>query len=252
MLICSVLTVAYAIEVVKGLKTVNYLFFIVVVLWIPVIIGIVVMMIFEKSTSGLKHAAAIGYGGSYTFIFLTSTSPLSFSYILPLMCTLLLFKDRKFLLSTCFANLLVVGIYIYKNMAMGLDSPADISDYEIQVGCLILCYASYMISMDHIIKSDKSLLDSVSDNLQEVRDTVEKVKQASDTITDGVVVIRELQDENKDGAASVVNSMNGLSENNRILGEKTDSSLSMTEGISNQVKNVADKIENIVRITSQS
>ena len=71
-------------------------------------------------------------------------------------------------------------------------------------------------------------------------------------IVDGITVVRELEEENKQGANFVVSSMNELSHNNDILHDKTNSSTQMTTKINNQVENVAALINEVVQLVSES
>lgn len=71
-------------------------------------------------------------------------------------------------------------------------------------------------------------------------------------IVDGITVVRELEEENKQGANFVVSSMNELSHNSDILHDKTNSSTQMTTKINNQVENVAALINEVVQLVSES
>ena len=46
--------------------------------------------------------------------------------------------------------------------------------------------------------------------------TIEQVKDASTSVVDGVTVVRELADENREGASNVVDSMVHLASNNEV------------------------------------
>ena len=78
------------------------------------------------------------------------------------------------------------------------------------------------------------------------------MKEASSAIVDGVTVVRELADENKQGAIDVVDSMNKLSVNNTKMSEKAMSSLDMTEDINTQVENVALLITKMAGLINES
>ena len=75
---------------------------------------------------------------------------------------------------------------------------------------------------------------------------------ASNSIMEGVNVVRELASENKHGADVVVLSMNELTDNNENLQNRTNSSLDMTTDIKAQVQHVADMIERMVELTGES
>ena len=108
------------------------------------------------------------------------------------------------------------------------------------------------MSINHLNLSDGALTDSIKDDLDRVVKTVEQVKDSSNMIVDGITVVRELEEENRQGANFVVSSMEELSRNNDILHDKTNSSTDMTTKINNQVENVAALINDVVKLVSQS
>lgn len=247
-----VLTGAYLIEVIKGLRSVSYYLTFVSVCWIPFLIGLAILKVKGLATPIYKDVIAVGYGIFYTFVMMTTTSMLSVMYILPLTSMLVLFKNRNFIMRCGVANMVVIAAAIIKNYNAGINSLSDISNYEIQVAAVLLCYAGYILSINHLNRSDGAMVDSVKGNLQKVILTVEQVKGASTAIVDGVTVVRELAEENKEGANTVVQSMGELAENNKMLNQRIDSSMDMTEDIDGQVENVAELTERIVRIIDGS
>ena len=108
------------------------------------------------------------------------------------------------------------------------------------------------MSVKHITSSNDALTGSIQGNLERVVNTVNKVKGASNSIVDGVTVVRELADENRQGANSVVESMNKLSDNNNTLHDKTMSSVDMTTDINTQVQSVVTLIDEMVKLINES
>lgn len=247
-----VLTASYAIEVVKGLRTINYYLLFVAMCWIPFLIGVLVLKIKGMGASIYKDIVAFGYGTFYTFVLMTTNTMLAVVFILPLTSMLILYKNRNFMIRCGVTNIIVLIISIVKNYMGGLNSPSDISNYEIQVAATVLCYVGYILSISHLNQSDGAMIGSVTDNLQRVVTTVEQVKEASTAVVDGVMVVRELAEENKEGARNVVSSMEDVAENNDELSRKIDSSMNMTEDIDSQVSHVAELTENIVKIIEKS
>ena len=113
-------------------------------------------------------------------------------------------------------------------------------------------YKRQVLSINHLNLSDGALTDSIKADLDRVVKTVEQVKDSSNMIVDGITVVRELEEENKQGANFVVSSMKELSHNNDILHDKTYSSTRMTTQINNQVENVASLINEVVQLVSES
>ena len=93
------------------------------------------------------------------------------------------------------------------------------------------CYICYVMSIKHLNESDGAMTDSIKADLKRVITTVEQVKQACNSIMDGITVVRELASENTHGASIVVNSLHKLQDNNVMLQDSTNSSNDMTSDI---------------------
>ena len=145
----------------------------------------------------------------------------------------------------------IVSVF-YHLVVLGQNTATDQKNYQLQVACLLLCYIGYIMSIRHLIESDGALTDSIKADLKRVVTTVEQVKTASNTIMDGITVVRELATENKHGSDIVVDGMNKLTDNNDQLQSRTASSQEMTGDINSQVQNVASMINDMVSLTAES
>lgn len=247
-----VFSITYAIEILKGLKTPLFYVLLELCCWGPFILGLVVLKIKGTHTKYYQDIVGVGYGIFYLYIMMTSPGTLAFTYVMPLVSMMVIFKNKNFMVRCGIFNVAVIVAAIIRNYLNGMNTSSDISNFEIQFGVIVFCYIGYIVSIKHLSESDSALLNSVQSNLDRVIKTVEKVKGASNEVVDGITVVRELAEENKEGANAVVCSMEGLAEKNQMLGERIDSSMEMTEDIDNQVENVADLIENIVEISEKS
>ena len=252
MVVGIVFSITFGIEVINKSRTVPYYIIFETVCWLPFIAGLLLLKIKGWTTPAYKHFVAIGYGIFYTYILMTATTVLAFAYVLPIGAILTLYKNRNFILRFACGIFVILAAYIVKSYMTGMNTHTDIVAYEIQVGVMVLCFISFILSIGHMTKADNAMLGSVQSNLDRVILTIEQVKEASTSVVDGVTVVRELAEENKDGANTVVDSMEQLSDNNVTLNQKVDSSLNMTEDINNQVIHVANLTEHIVSIIEES
>ena len=247
-----ILSIAYGIEVAKNLKTVEYFVIMELICWIPFVLGLILVKIKGWHTTLYADIIGFGYGFFYLYIMLTSPGTLAFTYILPLMSMLVIYKNRNFFIRCGIASVAVLIFTTIRNYMNGMNTQADISNYEIQFAIILFSYMGYIIAINHLLKSDGAMLDNVKGNLSKVINTVEQVKDASNNIVDGVTVIRELAEENKEAAGAVVESMEDLVTKSGELSQKIDSSMEMTQDIDNQVGNVAEMVEHIVGISQES
>ena len=252
LILIAIMTLSYGSETSQGLHSAKYYTTFLLMAWIPFFIGILVLKINGKSSSIYKEIVAVGYGAFYTYVILTTDSAIAFGYILPLTSMLILFKDRKYMIRCGIANELIVIVHLILHNVYGINPNIAQNDYYLQISTILLCYICYVVSIDHLNKSDGALVNSIRDNLDRVVTTVGQVKGASSSIVDGVTVVRELADENKQGADSVVKSMEELTQNNDILYTKTMSSMDKTSDINTQVQNVATLIAEMVNLIQES
>lgn len=248
----ALLSANYGADVANGLTKPSYYITFLILCWLPFFIGELLLRIFGYTTEWYRYEFVIGYGVFYTFVVATTQSPIAFTYILPVTSLLVLYKNKRFMIVCGIVNALIVaGCAIYRSM-IGFHSATNMKDYQLQLACIILCYICYVMSIKHLNESDGAMTDSIKDDLHRVITTVEQVKQASNSIMDGVTVVRELASENTHGANIVVQSMHLLQDNNLNLQDTTASSNAMTSDIKSRVNHVADMIEHMVSLTAES
>ena len=231
--------------------TTSYLIFL-ALCWLPLIFGEVLLRVKGWATELYRYDLVIGYGIFYTFVICTTASPIAFTYILPVTSLLVLYKNRKFMINCGIVNsLIIVGAAVYRYM-LGFNSASDMKNYQLQLSCIILCYICYVVSIRHLNESDGAMTDSIKADLHRVVTTVEQVKTSSNTILDGITVVRELASENKHGSDMVMLGMNELTDNNHMLQDRTTSSTQMTSDIRAQVENVVALISEMVSLVGKT
>ena len=226
--------------------TTSYLIFL-ALCWLPLIFGEVLLRVKGWATELYRYDLVIGYGIFYTFVICTTAS-----HILPVTSLLVLYKNRKFMINCGIVNsLIIVGAAVYRYM-LGFNSASDMKNYQLQLSCIILCYICYVMSIRHLNESDGAMTDSIKADLHRVVTTVEQVKTSSNTILDGITVVRELASENKHGSDMVMLGMNELTDNNHMLQDRTTSSTQMTSDIRAQVENVVALISEMVSLVGKT
>lgn len=246
------LTGAYIAECVKGARTVPYTVLFCFICWVPLVFTYIFIKIKGWDYDNCKHMVAVGYFIFYFFLLFTSYYHITFAYSFPVVSMLVLYKDRSLMIRCGIMNLFDVVVTFIKDWLTTGFTHDDIVSYEIMFGCVILVYLSYTWAIKHLAESDGAMLDAVKGNLERVVHSIEKVKVASNSIVDGMNVVRELSDENQEGATDVVRNMESLISNNEVLNERTQSSILATDKISEQVENVAALIKEMVQLMEQS
>ena len=246
-------TIYYGIKTKNGEIARGYFIAFTVVGWVTYITGYIVSMIKGKAAKEYKWVLGICYLLFYAVIAWTALDKISYIFILPLLSILILYKDPKFIKMIMWFTLFVlISSNIYKGVAKGMMDFVASEECALQFAIVLCCFACTNMAIRHLVESDGALTGSSESELAQVVQTVEQVKDASNSIVDGVTVVRELADENKQGANNVVKDMGTLAKNNGILNDKTVSSIEMTKVIDTQVKDVSDLMEEFSKLIEKS
>ncbi len=253
LILLIIATVYCGVKMTEGIVTTGLFMVTTIVGWLEYVGACIYLKVRGMADKNYKWVLGIGYLIYFAFIAWTVLNELSFVFILPLISILALYKDPKYIRIMRWAT---VGELILSNLYKGwvkdmMDFVSSI-DCAIQFAIILACFSCTLMAIKHLVESDGALVGSIEENLSRVVQTVEKVKDASNQIVDGVTVVRELADENKVGAGNVVKDMVTLSDNNEVLSERTLSSIEMTTVIDNQMKNVAELMEQVVALINAS
>ena len=154
-LIFSILLSAnYGTDTSNGLyPTQSYIIFL-ILCWFPFIFGEILLRVKGWTTDIYRLVLVIGYGIFYTFLLCTTASPIAFTYILPVISLLVLYKNQRFMIGCGIANTLsVIFSAIYRSVILGCNSASDMKNYQLQVSCLLLCYICYVKSKLPVTRS---------------------------------------------------------------------------------------------------
>ncbi len=239
------ITIFYAQKLSLGDITKNWYIILIALGWAMYIAACISLKVKGNDYVGYKYVMGIGYQIFFAYIIWSQMGNDSYVFILPIIATFVLFKDRKYIKRMMWLTLfIVISSNIYKVMAKGAGKSDE--TLILAFGMIAACYVCTIMAVKHLTESDGALTQSIESNLARVVKTVEQVKVASNSIVDGVTVVRELAEENRTGADDVVRGMGELSVNNGILNEMTMSSMEMTTVIDTQVKDVAELMGQVV------
>ena len=252
-LVMICITVYYMAKIAIGDHTAVFYGVIFVSGWGPCIVAWLILKLKGGDTKLYRNIMAYGYVFFYMVLNGATDDNLAFVFILPLICIMVLYKEQKYILKVAiFTIIALIMCNAYKITSKGMNDIRDILQICLQFGIVGCCYGSAIMSIKYMNESDGELMNSIQANLDRVVETVEKVKNASNAVVEGVNVVRELADENKEGADDVLKDMLALSDNNFVLNEKTVSSMESTSVIDNQVKDVAGLMDQVVSLIGAS
>ncbi|MCF0145701.1 MAG: hypothetical protein HUJ73_03850, partial [Eubacterium sp.] len=143
--IAAVLTVSYALEVVKGAFTLQYYFVFLIFTLVPLFFCV---LKFKKTphSFNLRYFILIGYFLMYGFVLLTGHTGLVFTFIFPLLSLVILYHDPAIILQMGIVALGLNIIVIIRDSSAGKITLINSRDYEIQIALIVLCFGGCLLA----------------------------------------------------------------------------------------------------------
>lgn len=135
----AVLTIAYAVELLKGVRSpLSYA----IVAFFCIAPCIIAQIIYKKnkSSAAIRYVLGIGFLLAYAYIMFTASTTLTFCYIIVAYVILIVYTDIKFLLLIGIPALIVNIAKITASAVGNGLSDTDITNTEIIFACLILTF----------------------------------------------------------------------------------------------------------------
>ena len=136
-----VLMIAYIVEVAKGDRSDLYLLlFLLATLMPPIVVYIIYRV--RPAWYYIRYFALFGYMIMYAFVIFTGSTPLVFTYVLPLLSLLVLYHDIGLIVTGGIVSLGVNIASVWIRASNGEINLHNLKEVEIQFALLIICYVA--------------------------------------------------------------------------------------------------------------
>lgn len=197
-IIAAVLIVTYFIEYLKGDRTLAYFLIFTPVVLLP-LLGAFIVYLRIPDWKQLCYIIVAGYFVMYTYVMITGSTPMVFTYILPMLSLLILYHHPNLILCTGVASLLINAVSIILNVYginyFGSQQAVATKDSEIQIALLTLCFGGcYFASRlyDKITNQNYNYINAINAKTEEVKamslqtiTTIANILDAKDPYTEG-------------------------------------------------------------------
>lgn len=234
-ILCSIISVAYLMEVVKHTRTVGYVLIVIALAMIPVALANVDYKA-DNSSPRTKHIVAIGFALLYGYVLFTTENILVFTYVIPMLIIITLYDDIRYIV-LCGSGAVLLNI-IQAIVMFVNHKVEDTAVIEIQVLVLIIIL-SYLVMV--------SLTNSTTHKLREARlgeehertaNLLDEVLSVSGKVTDTVSELANEMDTLRSSVDQTLNSMEEVSKGTNESADAAQTQLEQTTEISGHIDNV--------------
>ena len=263
-IICSIISAAYVLEIVKKSRTVGYVLIVVALAMIPVLLAQIVVRR-DPASQLIKHIVGIGYAIMYVFVLMTASNVLVFTYVFPMLIVITLYDDVRYIsiigAGVVFFNIIAIVI----EMNNGIITNTAVAEIQGLVTAIIVAYLILVSITNHqlqLIRAGRleaehaktmALLEEVMAVSGRVSSTVNELSGEMFTLKDSVgKTLNSMEEVSKGTGESATAAQRQLEQTSEIsdhIKAVENSSATITENVGLAADAVATGQENIRRMT---
>ena len=180
--ICTVLFLAYVLEVVKGNRTILYFTIFSILAVGPIIFS---WIAYKRNPEGrcIKYLCAGFYGLLYVFVLMTGATPMVFCYFLPVIYLLIVCNDEKLLYFIGIGNIIANIGSIVVQIVVDKKTPTEyMTEWEIQMAATVLCsiFSCMAVRVSTYLNNQK--VQTVANGEKQLKEVFEKVTEVTKAV----------------------------------------------------------------------
>ena len=237
--ICSIISVAYFLEVVKHTRTLGYIIATVIFAMVPVLISWIVYNR-NKDSVPLRYVIVIGYTILYTFLIFTASNDLVFTYLILMLIIVVLYNDKRIIAWMGGIGIAEVIIAAVIKLSTAEDPKAITATIEIQILLMILIVAFLLAVSGGTKRFEEIRMARLMLEQNKANAMTERILSVSGDMTDTVEKVAVHMEELRESVDRTVASMQEVSSGTAESAEAVQRQLLKTEEIQKHVSDVED------------
>lgn len=247
----AVLSAAYVLEVVKGLRTVPYVLGVLAVGDIPLIVAIVLYRLKADSKS-IRYIMAVSYLIFYLINLLGSPYAVTVIYIIPILAAVAVYGETVFCGIVSGASLLLVLVRIIVCIVQGRTAATNITEYEVQFFGILLSCAFLTMAVRQIQKANVMRQEQLAQSKVESDKVAEHILSASGHVSSHVTEIEKTVSAQVKSATAMSEAMVEVSTAVNQVAERLENQSGVTKQIQESVEQIAAAADHMVETSGKT
>ena len=250
-LVCSIMSVAYFVEFLKGDRTLLYVLVTIVLAMAPVA-GEFISYKKMHDTKMIKHFVGIGYAILYTFVMFTTNNHFTFVYVIPMLIAITVYNDFKYSLPIEVGMVIVNVVQLVMFFQKGIYTKADMASVEIQFFVIVLICGIQLYASIVTEKLNQKKLAELKAEHEKTEELLMRIMDTSDKMTQQIAESAQKTASLGESMQAMKESMEEVNSGSNDTAEAVQSQLNQTEEIQAMVEQVEKGTENIIDSMNQN
>ncbi len=246
-----VLSLAYVLEIVKGLRGIPYVISVLSIGDIPLIVALVLYGK-KKEHPAIRYIMAVSYLIFYLINLLTSPYAMTVVYIMPILGAAAVYGSYRLIASMCGVAVVAVLIRIGTCLLQGKKEAAAITEYEIQFFGVLLTGIFFTLAIRQIQFAGEARQKLLEESMKQSQDVTEGIVTASEKVAGRIDKINGHMAEQLQYASEMTDSMTEMATAVSQVSDKLNNQSDVTKGIQERVSNIAGAADEMVEKSMQT
>ena len=239
-----IIVVAYWLEVIKGARTLIYVVMVTVLALVPIIPSWVAQT-FNKSSYLTKHFVSIGFAVFYTYLLLTASNDLVFTYAIPMLLVVTLYNEVTYTILVGGGVVVVNIISVVVQLVSNPEASAKSATFEIQLLLLVLLCAYFIVVSMVNSKFSVQRAEAIEKEKDKVTALLDKIMVITGRMTGTVKEVSDSVDVLGESMGETINAMSEVSSGSTETAEAVQNQLMKTEEIQGDIASAREASDEI-------
>lgn len=240
-----VLAFAYVLEVVKGGRSLASYLVVAFLCFAPCVVSLIVYHR-QKDNKLVGYASAIGFALLYTYLMLTTTSDMTFCYVIVAFVILIVFLNIKMLISLGIYAILVNLIVMILKMVNGTWDAEALTNIEIILACLGLTCVFTILSLTKIQQINNANIEKAAKEKRQSEELLDTTLKVAESMTSSVEIAVEETEGLKNAIDMTQHAMKDLNQNMSEEVQAIEAQKHSTDRINRYINRVDEVVQSVV------
>lgn len=246
-----VLLASYALEVVKGARTIGYYIIFAVIAAVPVVME---WILYKRNPADTKiqHILGTGYSIFYIFVIFTTNNVTAFTFAIPLYIVITLYSDVKYCIVLSAGGFLSNLAYtVYQAVTTGI-AKEELATYEIRVILMLIVAIFLCMATDVMARINRMKMNDLNKEKENISNLLNNVMGISGSMSDGIIDMRGYMESLGQSVSETRNAMQEVSGGTNDTANAIQKQLGQTEEIQRHIEQVGTVSRNIADSMEQT
>lgn len=186
----AIIAAAYLLEVIKGSRSILSYLIVFLLAMGPSILGLV-SYFKKKHGMSVRYICGIGFMMLYGYIMFTTTTNITFSYVIVILCIFIVYVDLKYSITLGICAFLINLLIIVKNAVTTGLSAEQITEAEVVLACLFLVCLFTVLAIKKVTQINQANIEKAEKEKEYASKLLGTILEVAESFVENVNVATE-------------------------------------------------------------